>query len=291
MIKSMTGYGKAVCEMPGKKITIEIRSVNGKQFDIKTRIPSFYSEKELEIRNLLSEKLERGSVDFSMYADVSDEHTSQTLNKKLILSYYNELKSLHDEMPGSTQPDYLSSILRFPDVLKSAREELTEQEWGKVFCQILEAVKHFNVSRSNEGKKLEADITARCKQVSKLLESILLLEENRKENIRTRIKKSLTDISENTRIDENRFEQEIIYYLERIDFTEEKVRLASHLKYFDETMKSEGPIGKKLGFILQEMLRETNTLGSKANDAEIQKIIVQMKDELEKVREQLMNVL
>lgn len=287
----MTGYGKAVCEMPGKKITVEIRSVNGKQFDMKTRIPSFYSEKELEIRNLLSEKLERGTIDFSMYADVSEEHAGQTLNKKLILSYYNELKSVHGQMPGAPQPDYLSAILRFPDVLKSTREELTEPEWKLVLACIGEAVNGFCETRRNEGKKLQSDIVARGAQVSNLLGSILRLEENRKENIRARIKKSMSDIAENTRIDENRFEQEIIYYLERIDFTEEKVRLASHLKYFEETMKGEGPLGKKLGFILQEMLRETNTLGAKANDAEIQKIIVQMKDELEKIREQLMNVL
>jgi|APLak6261661892_1056031.scaffolds.fasta_scaffold17427_2 uncharacterized protein (TIGR00255 family) len=289
--KSMTGFGKATHEIPGKKITVEIRSLNSKQLDLNLRIPYLYKEKELELRTEIGKQLERGKVDVTVFTETTQESTPTSLNKTLAKAYFNELKSLSEELNEGTE-NLLSIVVKMPDVLKAEREtvELDEKEWNEVKATVNRAIEAFQKFRDDEGKTLENEFNNRIGIIAKLLNEVLKLDDARVTNIKNRIKNNLEEVIDTNKIDQNRFEQELIYYIEKLDITEEKLRLKTHLDYFNETMKEPGS-GRKLGFISQEIGREINTIGSKANDAGMQKMVVQMKDELEKIKEQLLNVL
>jgi uncharacterized protein (TIGR00255 family) len=291
MIFSMTGYGKATCELPQKKINIEIRSLNSKQLDINTRIPGLYREKEIEIRNMISNRLFRGKVDVSFYveAEVPDKVTK--INTAIIESYYNQLKPVAEKLNIRDSADFLKIIMPLPDTTKTEQTELDENEWRELSKSIEKALDDIVEFRKQEGNSLSEEITQRIKNISSLLGEVEPLEKNRIEKVKERLNEGLQMLADKNNIDENRFEQELIYYLEKLDITEEKVRLANHLDYFLETMDTDKPVGKKLGFITQEIGREINTLGSKANDAALQRIVIRMKDELEKIKEQILNVL
>lgn len=291
MIKSMTGFGKFQFELPNKTITIEIRSLNSKQLDLNLRTPVLYREKDLEIRSRLSQKLERGRIDFTLTVEVREEEDAYVINKSLALKYYEQLKDLAASIPGNSgDTDMLSVILRMPDVLKAEKEQLDETEWEKIREGIEKALEDLNRFRSNEGAILEQDILARIRVILELMDQVGPYEEPRIISMKEKILSGLKELQGMSH-DANRLEQEMIYYLERLDITEEKVRLKKHCDYFIDTLHSEDSAGKKLGFIAQEIGREINTLGSKANDAHIQKLVVQMKDELEKIKEQLFNIL
>jgi len=289
--KSMTGFGKATKEIPGKKITVEIRSLNSKQLDLNLRMPYLYKEKELELRTEIGKQLERGKVDISIYTESTEETTPTSLNKTLAKAYYNELKSLSQELNESND-NLLSIAVKMPDVLKAEREtiELDEVEWKEVKEAVNKGIDAFQKFRDDEGKILQNELNNRISTIAQLLNEVLNLDAARVTTIKNRIKNNLEEVIDINKIDQNRFEQELIYYIEKLDITEEKLRLKTHLDYFVETMK-EPAAGRKLGFISQEIGREINTIGSKANDAAIQKLVVQMKDELEKIKEQLLNVL
>ena len=291
MIQSMTGYGKTSCELSNKVVAIEIRSLNSKQLDIFARIPNLYKEKELEIRNLVSQELNRGKVEITINFENTDTSATAKINTQLVKEYYKELRSLMNDLNVDTAESIFPAIMRFPDALKTEKEELDEEEW-KILQQhirlALEGVKNFRVQ---EGRALEKDIVGRVESITSLLQEVQPFESERIEKIRERIRGNLVDNGEAEKVDESRFEQEIIYYLEKLDITEEKVRLKNHCSFFLEVMQEKESAGKKLGFIAQEMGREINTLGSKASHSEIQRIVVLMKDELEKIKEQLMNVL
>lgn len=290
-LKSMTGFGKAAGEIPGKKVTVEVRSLNSKQLDLNLRMPYFYKEKELELRNEIAKQLERGKVDVSVYTESSIESMPIALNKELAKTYYKELRSLSDEL-NEDHNDLLSLALKMPDVMKAEREvvELDEEEWKLVKQVVDKAIEAFQKFRDDEGNSLLVEFNSRISIIENLLSEVLSLDASRVENIKTRIKNNLSEVIDVNKIDQNRFEQELIYYIEKLDITEEKLRLKTHLDYFISTMKEPGS-GRKLGFISQEIGREINTIGSKANDAGIQKLVVQMKDELEKIKEQMLNVL
>ncbi|OFY82417.1 MAG: YicC family protein [Bacteroidetes bacterium RIFCSPLOWO2_12_FULL_35_15] len=291
MIKSMTGFGKAVLEIPGKKITVEVRSLNSKQLDLNLRMPYVYKEKELELRSDISKQIERGKVDLSVYTESTQEILPVAINKTLVKTYYKELKSLSEELNEENQ-NLMALILKMPDVLKAEREvvELDEEEWNQVKLVVNKAIEAFQKFRSDEGKTLAIEFNSRIGIIYELLAEVMSNDAIRVETIRTRIKNNIAELVEKEKIDENRFEQELIYYIEKLDITEEKLRLKTHLDYFIKTMQEPG-CGRKLGFISQEIGREINTIGSKANDATIQKMVVQMKDELEKIKEQMLNVL
>ena len=283
MIQSMTGYGKSVIQLDTKKITLEIKSLNSKNLDINTRFPSIYREKEIEIRRLIARELDRGKVDMSFYIESTTTETSTKINTGIVANYIEQLETIGKEA------DILSIAMRLPDVLKTEREELDDEEWGVIKSGIMAAIKDLQVYRSSEGKELKNDFEKRVETLKDKLEKIMLLDSERLEEVRTRLKKAISELKQT--IDENRFEQELIYYLEKLDITEEKVRLKNHLNYFLSELNSNDSNGKKLGFISQEMGREINTIGSKANFAPMQKLVVEMKDELEKIKEQLLNVL
>lgn len=286
-MKSMTGFGKAVCELPGKKITIEIRSLNSKQLDLNLRMPSLYREKESELRSEISKQAERGKVDVGVFSESTGEASVLNINKSLAKTYHSELKALAEELKEKSD-HLLPLILKMPDVFKNERQELEEKEWKVVKACADKAIEEFNKFRGDEGKTLQKEIGARVNTIATLLAEVRKMDENRIPSVRERLQKSVAELKE--KIDQNRFEQELIYYIEKFDITEEKVRLQTHCDYFINTMK-EASSGRKLGFITQEIGREINTIGSKANDAGIQKTVVQMKDELEKIKEQLLNVL
>jgi uncharacterized protein (TIGR00255 family) len=288
-MKSMTGSGKAICELPQKKVTVEIRSLNSRQLDLNLRMPSLYREKESEVRTEISKTVERGKVDVSVFIESASEETVADMNKTLIAAYHKELKKIAESL-GEKTDDILSMVMRMPDVMKSERQEPDEEEWKEIYTGILEAVKAFNKFRNDEGAVLEKEFVQRIDLISKKLEEVIALDPQRAANVRERLQKSLADSAAKDAVDQNRFEQEIIYYLEKFDITEEKLRLKTHCEYFLKTMKEDSS-GRKLGFIAQEIGREINTIGSKANDAGIQKFVVEMKDELEKIKEQLLNVL
>jgi uncharacterized protein (TIGR00255 family) len=290
-LKSMTGFGKSADEIPGKKVTVEIRSLNSKQLDLNLRIPYFYKEKELELRTEIAKQLERGKVDVNVYTESTQETLPIALNKELAKTYYRELKKLSDELDENSG-DLLTLALKMPDVMKAEREvvELDEAEWKLVKKVVDKAIDAFQKFRDDEGKSLSAEFSMRVSIIERLLAEVIALDAARVANIRNRIKNNLEDVIDVNKIDQNRFEQELIYYIEKLDITEEKLRLKTHLDYFISTMK-EPAAGRKLGFISQEIGREINTIGSKANDAEMQKLVVQMKDELEKIKEQMLNVL
>ncbi|SFM76541.1 TIGR00255 family protein [Algoriella xinjiangensis] len=286
MIASMTGFGKAVLELPEKKITIEIRSLNSKTLDLNTRIPSFYREKELEIRNLISEKVQRGKVDFSMMVELNLGARNQSINADLIKSYIAEFKAI---TPNVTDGELLPVVMRLPDVISYTQDDLGEDEWNQIRATIIIAINSLNEFRSDEGNVLDKHITQNLTNILELLTQVIPFESERITTIKERFAKRMDEMKID--IDQNRFEQELIFYLEKLDITEEKVRLKNHCEYFLKELQGTESNGKKLGFISQEIGREINTLGSKSNHPEMQKIVVQMKDELEKIKEQSLNVL
>ena len=287
----MTGFGKAECKLSDRKISIEIKTLNSKQFDNQTRLPNLYKQKEVDIRALLLKKLERGKVEISLGIDQSESVENYTINKPLAKKYYDEVRLLASELGVNNIEDILSTILKLPDVMKSEEQELDETEWEQIFSSIEEAASNCNEFRTMEGQRLELDFRERIGLILEYLDGVKEFEEERINKIKAKFRKDLTDVVGNLKIDENRFEQEIIYYLEKIDITEEKVRLKNNCEYFLQTMAENESNGKKLNFISQEIGREVNTLGSKANNSDMQKLVVQMKDELEKIKEQLFNIL
>lgn len=287
----MTGFGKAICELPTKKVHIEIKSLNSKQLDLNTRIPAIYREKELEIRSELARQLQRGKVDVTIFVETMIPDKITQLNEQVISNYYQQLSSISQKLGIESNTDFLRVIMPLPDTLKVEQTELDESEWVLIFKTIQQAVQAIDQFRLQEGKMLEADISDRARIISKLLEQVPQFEKLRIEKIKSRIRENLAELAEKTKMDENRFEQELIYYLEKLDISEEKSRLENHLKYFFETFNDDEPVGKKLAFITQEIGREINTLGSKANDTDMQRLVIQMKDELEKIKEQTLNVL
>lgn len=291
MIQSMTGYGKATALFGDKKINVEIKSLNSKAMDLSTRIAPLYREKEMEIRNLITQTLERGKVDFSLWVEKDAAETATPINAALVENYYNQIKKISETYNIPVPQDWFATLLRMPDVLTRVDvQELAEEEWAVVRQAIGEALQHLVDFRKQEGQALEKKFTEKIDNIERLLQSIEVYERERVSKIRERI----TDALEKTisvDYDKNRLEQELIYYIEKLDINEEKQRLANHLRYFRETMVGGHGQGKKLGFIAQEMGREINTTGSKSNHAEMQNIVVQMKDELEQIKEQVLNVM
>lgn len=287
MIVSMTGFGKAELNLPNKKVSIEIKSLNSKNVDMNVRMPGFYREKELLVRQTVSKALQRGKIDVGIYAELTGTDKKQSIDHEMVKSYYQEIAKLRDELGG--KDNILNTVMRMPDIMKSERDSLEASEWEAVAATLEEALSRINHFRANEGEVLATDFKMRIQTIGALLKSIELTEEERIENIRTRVRQKLEELTE--KFDENRLEQELIYYIEKLDVTEEMVRLKNHLSYFTETMNASNSQGKKLGFICQEIGREINTIGSKSNNAAMQQTVVQMKDELEKIKEQMLNVL
>ena len=285
MIHSMTGYGKSVLQLPNKTISIEIKSLNSKSLDLNMRMPSMYRAKELGIRKLIASKLHRGKVDFSLFFEITGEETFTNVNPTVVKKYMKQLEGLAD---GDAM-ELLKMAVKMPDAISTERDDIDENEWASIQNEIHTALEKIELYRLEEGKVLEADFSNRIAIISDLLEQVLEIDPERITNVRERLHKGVAELKE--KYDENRFEQELVYYIEKFDITEEKVRLQNHLEYFIKTLNSEGSNGKKLGFISQEIGREVNTIGSKANFAPMQKLVVQMKDELEKIKEQLLNVL
>jgi len=285
MIQSMTGYGKSVIQLPTKKISIEIKSLNSKNLDLNTRMPSLYREKELDIRKLIASKLERGKIDFSLYMEITGEETSTQINKTVVKQYIKQLKEVVD----GDEIELLKMAIRLPDAVTTERDDIDEDEWAQIAKEIDSSLEKIHQYRLDEGKTLESEFFDRIQNISDILEKVIAMDPERIEGVRERLQKGISDIKE--KVDQNRFEQELIYYIEKFDITEEKVRLKNHLDYFLKALKSPDSNGKKLGFIGQEIGREINTIGSKSNYAPMQKLVVQMKDELEKIKEQLLNVL
>lgn len=285
MIQSMTGFGKYVMQLPTKKITIEIKSLNSKSIDLNARMPSSYREKELELRKVIAASLQRGKVDFSLYLEFTGDQTSAQVNETVVKQYMEQLKVI----AGGDDLKLLEMALRFPDTMKTDKEDIDEDEYAAILEALEGALAEINTFRSEEGSVLEKDFVARINELESLLNQVIEMDPERNGTIRDRLEKAVQDVK--AEVDANRFEQELIYYLEKYDITEEKVRLANHLDYFTKTLKSSDSNGKKLGFISQEIGREINTIGSKANFAPMQQLVVQMKDELEKIKEQMLNVL
>lgn len=285
MIQSMTGYGKHILQLPSKKITIELKSLNSKNLDINARLPQFYREKELELRKMIAAALVRGKVDFNLYVEITGEETTAEVNQGVVKNYMNQLSRIvkGDEIK------LLEMALRMPDTLKTEKDAIDEEEYKSIVEAMNEALSNIVEFRNEEGKVLEEDFVTRLKNLNELLEAVKAMDPERLGTVRERLEKAVADLK--VELDANRFEQELIYYLEKYDITEEKVRLANHLKYFETTLNSKESKGKKLGFISQEIGREINTIGSKANYAPMQQLVVQMKDELEKIKEQMLNVL
>ena len=289
MILSMTGYGKAETEFNNKKITVEIKSLNGKQFDVNMRIPSIYRDKEMDIRNKLFHAIERGKVDFTILIDSSDKFQLNRINRSAVEEYCNEIKEIAQTLNIKEPADWFSVLIRLPEAIKAEANGLDEDEWEKVNLTIDDALKALVQFRVQEGEILEKVFIEKIQNICLLSKEIEKYESERIEKTKSRLQESLRKLE--ITCDENRFEQEMVYYLERLDISEEKVRLGNHLDYFSETMTKENNQGRKLGFILQEIGREINTLGSKSNHSDMQKIVVRMKDELEQVKEQILNAL
>jgi len=283
----MTGFGKANTSFKGKKVSVEARSVNSKGLDTNFRLPNIYREKETEIRNFLSEKLKRGKVDISVSVESANDEKSVVINKQAFRNHHKELKLLCKELKMDDE-EILLAVLRMPNVMKSEKEKLDEKEWKPIFSAIIKAVSGLDKFRMSEGKALEKDLRKRAGEITRLLGRVEEIDRERIPSVKEKIRKQVAELAD--KIDQNRFDQEIIFYSEKLDITEEKVRLKTHSDYFLKTM-GEDECGRKLNFISQEIGREINTIGSKANDAEMQKVVVQMKDELEKIKEQLNNVL
>ena len=290
MIQSMTGFGKVTAELPSKKVTVEIKALNSKQLDLSTRIPSVYKEKEMQIRSLLLQSLERGKVEFNIFIEYIGKDTPTQINLAAVENYYNQIKEIADKLNISLPADWFQTLLRMPDVIKTEAQEVNEEEWNVVEKAIKEAIQHLCDFRIQEGAMLQKLFEQKIANIARLLSEVELYDKERIEIVIARIMDTLEKLAGQD-YDKNRFEQEMIYYIEKLDVNEEKNRLDNHLKYFISTMESGQGQGKKLGFIAQEMGREINTLGSKSNHAEMQKIVVQMKDELEQIKEQVLNVL
>jgi uncharacterized protein (TIGR00255 family) len=291
----MTGFGKTTATPGGRTVTIEIRTLNSKQLDVNTRIPAVYRDREAEIRNEISRTLERGKIDFTITTDGDSDSADLSINHTLALKYYTEISKLAKELGETLGSDIVSAILKMPDVLKTGREVPDENEWVLIKAAVIEALGLTDAFRASEGELLGKDMIARIQLILDLLLKVEPLESARIGNLRDRFQRNQDEFLEKTakvnKFDENRFEQEIFWYLEKLDITEEKLRLRKHCDYFIDTLNSNESSGRKLGFITQEIGREINTLGSKAYDASIQMIVVQMKDELEKIKEQVSNVL
>lgn len=291
MIRSMTGYGKAECSLPDKKLAIEIKSLNSKQMDISVRLPSHYREKELMIRQMIAAALERGKVECNLYFELAGEEAPAVVNEPVVKKYYDQLYRISGELGLDASLELLSIAMRLPDTVRSEKPLLEEAEWNAVEETLVQTLHQVAEFRNQEGSALESDLEQRVASIQEKLVKVSPFESERIGQIRERIGNNLGTVTSGVEVDENRFEQELIFYLEKLDISEEKVRLANHCTYFLETMKEQRPVGKKLGFISQEMGREINTLGSKANHTEIQKLVVEMKDELERIKEQILNVL
>lgn len=286
MILSMTGFGKASLQLSTKKITVEVKSLNSKGLDLNTRMPSVYRENELALRNLLAQKLERGKVDFSLFVEVTGEETSSKINAPIVKAYIAQMKAI---LPDADETELMKMAVRMPDTMKTEREEIDETEWKQIQTVIDEAIENMVSFRTSEGASLEKEFTLRIENIRSYMNQALALDPERVAAIKERLQTAIDELKVN--VDANRFEQELIYYLEKLDITEEKVRLTNHLDYFLQTLNGSEANGRKLGFITQEMGREINTMGSKSNHAEMQKLVVMMKDELEKIKEQVLNVL
>lgn len=286
MILSMTGFGKASLQLAIKKITVEVKSLNSKGLDLNTRMPSVYRENELALRNLLAQKLERGKVDFSLYVEVTGEETSSKINAPIVKAYMAQMKAI---LPDANETELMKMAVRMPDTMKTEREEIDPNEWKQIQAVIDEAIENMLSFRKSEGASLEKEFTLRIENIRSFMNQALALDPERVTSIKERLQTAIDELKVN--VDTNRFEQELIYYLEKLDITEEKVRLTNHLDYFLQTLNGSEANGRKLGFITQEMGREINTMGSKSNHAEMQKLVVMMKDELEKIKEQVLNVL
>ncbi|MCU4188019.1 YicC family protein [Flavobacterium sp. HXWNR29] len=286
MIQSMTGFGKASLQLPTKKITVEIKSLNSKGLDLNTRMPSVFREMELGLRNQISQRLERGKVDFSLYVEVTGEETTSKINVPIVKGYINQMKAV---IPTADETELMKMAVRMPDALKTERDEIDENEWKQIQTVIDEALENIANFRKDEGASLEKEFQLRISNINNLMNEVVSYDAERVETVKTRLRTALDELKVN--VDENRFEQELIFYLEKYDITEEKVRLGNHLNYFLETLNGTEANGRKLGFITQEMGREINTMGSKSNHTEMQKLVVMMKDELEKIKEQVLNVL
>jgi uncharacterized protein (TIGR00255 family) len=290
MIRSMTGFGKYTCELPDKKVDIEIKSLNSKQLDLNMRMPQIYRDREFDIRNLFAAEVQRGKVDLTITVESAVPDKIPQINEQIFEHYYKRLKSIAENLGINESTDFIRTILYLPETMKVEQTEVDEDEWRVVRHGILEALEAMKQFRIQEGAALYEDIMHRIDLIESLSQEVEKYEKSRIDRIRGRIRESLDELADRT-IDQNRFEQELIYYLEKLDVTEEKVRLRNHIAYFRETIAEDEQVGKKLGFITQEIGREINTLGSKANDSDIQKLVIQMKDELEKIKEQLLNVL
>ncbi len=290
MIKSMTGYGKVEVEIKNSSYNIEIRTLNSKQMDINMRVPQAFKQKEIELRNLLGKQLQRGKIDFMISGTNHKQNSNIKINQALVKNYYNELTAIAAELGEQTE-NMLAIITRLPDVFIPLEEEMDASDWQEMLKAVYNAIDKVNQFRIEEGSILEEDFRIRVDKILKYLEQVPSHETARIERIRQRIQKSLEENFSNVQYDKNRLEQEIIFYIEKLDITEEKIRLKKHCDYFLEVLNSEDTVGKKLAFVTQEIGREINTLGSKANDASLQKLVVHMKDELEKIKEQMLNIL
>lgn len=288
MIQSMTGYGKSVLQLSTKKVTVEIKALNSKSLDLNVRIPSYYKEKELAVRKKLAHSLVRGKIDFTIVVEMTSDETLTTVNKKVVHNYMEQLKNV-GSFNDTDSLELLKMAIKMPDTLKTEREELDATEWDKIDETITKAIQEIVQYRTDEAASLEVDFRERIANIKMYLEEVKALDGDRIANVKERLQKAISDLE--VTVDENRFEQELIYYLEKLDINEEKVRLANHLDYFLLELENSTSNGKKLGFIIQEMGREINTTGSKANFAPMQKAVIQMKNELEQIKEQILNVL
>ncbi|HLP11286.1 MAG TPA: YicC/YloC family endoribonuclease [Flavobacteriales bacterium] len=290
MIHSMTGYGREQIQVGNKTISVEIRSLNSKGIDLNLKLPSQYREKELDARNMVSAHLERGKIDAYINIQGTGD-ASFEINKEAVKKYYTQVLEVYNELGHKVEADTLASIFRFPEAISSGSQELDENEWKQVVDSINKACNKLKEFRAQEGKKLEADMRTQVGNILSNLKAVNQYEAERMQTVKDRLIKNLNELGLKENFDKNRFEQELIYYLEKLDVNEEKVRLTGHCEYFLKTMETEAMPGRKLGFISQEMGREINTLGSKCNHAEIQKLVVKMKDDLEKIKEQCLNIL
>jgi uncharacterized protein (TIGR00255 family) len=286
MIQSMTGFGKATLQLSNKKITVEVKSLNSKGLDLNVRMPSVYREMELGLRNVIAQKLERGKIDFSIYIEVTGEETSSKINVPIVKGYINQMKAV---IPNADETELMKMAVRMPDALKTERDEIDENEWNEIMKVVEDALKNIASFRIDEGKSLENEFVSRIENIRTYMNQAVGMDTERIETVKSRLRTALEELVAN--VDENRFEQELIFYLEKYDITEERVRLENHLNYFIETIAGTEANGRKLGFITQEIGREINTMGSKSNHSEMQKLVVMMKDELEKIKEQVLNVL
>lgn len=283
----MTGFGKATLQLPTKKITVEIKSLNSKGLDLNVRMPSAYREMELGLRNELSTKLERGKIDFSIYIELTGEQTATKINVPIVKAYIAQMREVLGNNADETE--LMKMAVRMPDALKTERDEIDDEDWGEIQTVIVEAIKNIRQFRIAEGTALEKEFLHRIANIMTLMNQTVAMDGERIETVKSRLSAAIEELK--VTLDENRFEQELIFYLEKYDITEEKVRLENHLNYFIETLAGTEANGRKLGFITQEMGREINTMGSKSNHSQMQKLVVQMKDELEKIKEQVLNVL